>query len=74
MQFDPTTYQLATRLTSAHVLSARPDAPVVPDTPRRRRFDGTRDRVAHRLHSLARWVEPAPRPARQGMIEACAPR
>jgi len=74
MQFDPTTYQLATRLTSAHVLSARPDAPVVPDVPHRRRLDGTRDLLAHGLHTVARWVEPAPRAARQGMIEACAPR
>lgn len=74
MQLDPTTYSLATRLTSAHVLSARPDAPVVPDAPRRRRFEGTRDLLAHGLRSVARWVEPTPRTAGQGMIEACAPR
>lgn len=74
MQLDPTTYSLATRLTAAHVLSARPDAPVVPDVPRRRRFEEARDRLAHGLHSVAHWVEPTPRARRQGMIEACAPR
>jgi hypothetical protein len=52
---------LATRLTAAHLSSARPDAPVVDDQPRRRTTTAARVRTAARLHALARWVEPAPR-------------
>jgi hypothetical protein len=51
---------LATRLTTAHVTSARPGAPIVDDRPRRR-TTAARTRAAARLHALARWVEPAPR-------------
>ncbi|HYF72695.1 MAG TPA: hypothetical protein VD864_07725 [Nocardioides sp.] len=52
---------LATRLTAAHVLSARPDAPVVaPPAPRPARASGLRRLLATELHAVARWVEPRP--------------
>jgi hypothetical protein len=50
-----------------HLDSARPDAPVVPDRPRRRPVRATRLAVAAALHAAARVVEP-PRPRR----EVCA--
>ena len=52
---------LAVRLTEAHLSSALPDAPVVPDRVRTPRAAGLRIRVATELRSVARWVEPAPR-------------
>ena len=62
--FDPTTGYLALGATHAHVLSARPDAPVVAYLPRGSRPERVRtvrSGVAARLHSIAQWVEPAPR-------------
>jgi hypothetical protein len=41
--------------------SALPDAPVVPERPRRRPFLRARHVVASGLHAAARAVEPAPR-------------
>lgn len=61
--FDPTAAQLALRTTRAHLTSAHPGAPVVaaaPITPTPRTY-AVRTRLATRLHSVARWVEPAPR-------------
>lgn len=50
---------LATRLTAAHVLSARPDAPVVPEAaPRPARTAALRAVLATELRTVARWVEP----------------
>lgn len=44
--------------------SALPDAPVVPDVPRRRRRGvAVRVRLAHALHRVAEAVEPPPLPA-----------
>jgi hypothetical protein len=57
---------LATRLTTAQVLSARPDAPVVPDHARPARTTALRSRLATELRAVARWVEPRP-------AEACLP-
>ena len=54
--FDPTTGYLALGATHAHVLSARPDAPVVADLPRGSRPERVRtvrSGVAARLHSIA---------------------
>ena len=52
---------LATRLTAAHVLSARPDAPVVhPAAARPARAHGLRSLLATELRTVARWVEPRP--------------
>ncbi len=69
MTFDPVGAQLAVRATRAAVGSARPDAPVIPDTaPRAPRLATTRARSAAALHTVARWVEPRPRPAK-----ACLP-
>ena len=69
MTFDPMAAGLAVRAAAAHAGSARPDAPVVPDTaPRAPRLAGVRVRSAAALHAAARWVEPRPRPA-----EACQP-
>ena len=52
---------LATRLTAAHVLSARPDAPVVDAaTLRPARGTGVRHLLATELRAVARWVEPRP--------------
>jgi hypothetical protein len=64
MNFDPTAHGLAHRLTSAQVLSARPDAPVVPHRERTRPLVRTRGVLAGGLHRVAGWVEPAPRTAR----------
>lgn len=61
MMFDPLAADLAVRAARATAGSARPDAPVVPDRPRRApRLRGTRTRSAAALHALARWVEPQP--------------
>jgi hypothetical protein len=51
---------LATRLTVAHLTSARPGAPVVPDHPRTRaaRTAALRALVATELRAVARWIEP----------------
>lgn len=60
MTFDPMGANLAVRLTLAHVTSAGPDAPVVPDhATRSTRPAGLRGRLAADLHAVARWVEPA---------------
>ncbi|MBJ7356394.1 hypothetical protein [Nocardioides sp.] len=48
--------------------SALPDAPVVPDRPRRRPLRAGRLALASGLHAAARAVEPAPRRA----PEVCA--
>lgn len=50
---------LATRLTAAHVLSARPDAPVVLERAARpARTTALRTLLATELRAAARWVEP----------------
>ncbi len=41
--------------------SALPDAPVVPERPRRHPLGGARLALAAGLHAVARAVEPAPR-------------
>lgn len=51
---------LATRLTAAQVLSARPDAPVVLDHVRPARTTALRSLLATELRAVARWVEPRP--------------
>lgn len=48
--------------TRAHVLSARPDAPVVPDA--EPRLARSRVRLATALRAAADRLAPAPRPAR----------
>jgi hypothetical protein len=61
MSFDPIAADLAVRAARASAGSARPDAPVLPDTsPRAPRLTGTRLRSAAVLHAVARWVEPSP--------------
>ena len=63
MTYEPTAAHLAVELTRRAVGSARPDAPVVPDAaPRRERVAAARLRFAGNLRTVARWVEPAPRP------------
>jgi hypothetical protein len=65
MMFDPLAADLAVRAARATAGSARPDAPVVPDPePRGPRFAGVRLRSAAALHTVARWLEPRPRPAK----------
>ena len=56
---------LALPATRAYVLSARPDAPVVPD--REPRLADLRDGAARALRRVAGWVEPRPA-TRSGMI------
>jgi hypothetical protein len=52
---------LATRLTTLHVASARPDAPVVTEPARRPAATrAVRARLASELRTVARWVEPRP--------------
>ncbi|MDG4797845.1 hypothetical protein [Micromonospora sp. WMMD1082] len=46
-----------------HVMSARPDAPVRPDAPRRARLAGPRRLTARVLRRLADQIQPAPVPA-----------
>ena len=58
--YDPISARLATDLVRSEVLSARPDAPVVPDD-RRPVLAGSRAGLAAALHALARGVEPAER-------------
>jgi hypothetical protein len=73
MHHDPTVL-LALRATTAHVLSARPDAPVVSDPEPSARLAGLRTATATALHRVAGWVEPRPsrRPVSSaGMIGAC---
>jgi hypothetical protein len=72
MSFDPMSAGLAVRLTHSHVTSARPDAPVVPETPSRARLAGLRARLADDLVAVARWVEPA-EPRRGPSAGACQP-
>lgn len=56
---------LAARLTEAHLSSARPDAPVVADRPRRpASTSALRELLATELRAVARWVEPRPAPTR----------
>ncbi|GAA3412833.1 hypothetical protein [Streptosporangium vulgare] len=56
--FDPTAMILADRATRRHVLSARPDAPVVPERPPRRHAAAVRRVTATALRRLADRVEP----------------
>ncbi|MDH2413022.1 hypothetical protein [Nocardioides sp. CER19] len=68
MSYEPIAAYLAVRLTQQQVLSARPDAPVVPDKPRPRRVRALRTTLAADLHRVAAWLEPAdpcPVPAEQ---------
>jgi len=67
MSYEITAANLAVELTRHAVNSARPDAPVVPDrAPRRVRVATARLKVAGQLRSVARWVEPTPRPTKAG--------
>jgi hypothetical protein len=57
-------YQIPIMPTRTHhdlAHSALPDAPVVPDPPRRRPLTAARHVVASGLHAAARAIEPAPR-------------
>lgn len=57
----PIATQLAVSATMRESRSALPDAPVVPETPRREpRAKRTRTSVAVLLHRAARAVEPSP--------------
>lgn len=53
------TADLAIRLTGLHVESARPDAPVIPERPRRRWRRGWRSVVTVDLQRQGTWLEPA---------------
>lgn len=59
---DPVGYIVGVGLTRDHVRSAMPDAPVVPDRPRRTnrppRTAGLRQGAATALRTVAGWVEP----------------
>jgi hypothetical protein len=61
MSYEPIAAQLAVRLTREQVLSARPDAPVVPDRPRPERLRRVRATLAADLRRAAAWLEPADR-------------
>jgi hypothetical protein len=68
MSYEPIAAYLAVRATQKQVLSARPDAPVVPYQPRPRRVRALRIGLAADLHRVAAWLEPAdtcPVPAEQ---------
>jgi len=68
MTYEPIAANLAVELARRTAGSARPDAPVIPDAePRPRRVAAARLRFAGNLRTVARWVEPAPRPG------ACQP-
>lgn len=69
--FDPTAMILADKATRRHVLSARPDAPVVPERPPRRRGAAIRGLTATALRRLAARVEPCQVEPRR--IETSAP-
>ncbi|MGS2642952.1 hypothetical protein [Streptosporangium sp. LJ11] len=56
--FDPVAMILADKATRRHVLSARPNAPTVPERPRRRRGAAVRRLTAVALRRLADRVEP----------------
>jgi hypothetical protein len=63
----PTTLIMADQATRDHVMSARPDAPTVPDRPpRARRADSMRTAAALVLRRLADRVEPR-------RVETCQP-
>jgi hypothetical protein len=63
----PTTMILADKATRHHLMSARPDAPIVPDRPpRTRRVDPMRKAAALVLRRLADRVEPR-------RVETCQP-
>jgi hypothetical protein len=64
MTYEPIAAHLAVELARRSAGSARPDAPVVPDAPRRARAAAARARVAGSLHAAARWIEPSARPAK----------
>jgi hypothetical protein len=70
MSYDPMSANLAVRLTRAHVTSARPDAPVLPD---RARSTVLRARLAADLHAVARWLEPAEPRRRSHRSATCQP-
>lgn len=57
--------------TRAHLYSARPDAPVVPDA--EPRLARTRTRLASTLRTAADRLAPAPRPARTAAPSRFAP-
>ena len=56
---DPTASILSDRAQRQHVLSARPDAPTVPDRPRRHHGDAVRRATVTALRGLADRLEPA---------------
>ncbi|MEH0981533.1 hypothetical protein [Micromonospora sp. CPCC 205556] len=59
----PTGLTLALDAVNRHVNSARPDAPVRPERPQRRRLAPARLAAAGALRRLADLMEPAPVPA-----------
>ncbi|KXK59105.1 hypothetical protein AWW66_26010 [Micromonospora rosaria] len=59
----PAGFSLALDAMSRHVTSARPDAPVRPDPPRRSLLAGGRTAGAVALRRLADRLEPRPAPA-----------
>ncbi|MFI7575808.1 hypothetical protein [Micromonospora sp. NPDC049497] len=59
----PTGYVVAVDAVLRHVNSARPDAPVRPDRPRRAPLAPTRRVAASALRRLADRIQPAPVPA-----------
>ena len=74
MSFDPMSANLAVRLTRAHVTSARPDAPVVPEPAARApRSTVLRARLAAELHAVARRLEPAEPRRRAHGSATCQP-
>lgn len=58
MHTELATSPLALRATTAHVLGARPDAPVVADHVRPERLRRSRRAAAAALRGVAGWVEP----------------
>jgi hypothetical protein len=59
---DPLVFSLANEISRGNALSARPDAPVIPERPPRRRRvpDSTRRAAAVALRRLADRLEPCP--------------
>ncbi|TCC00385.1 hypothetical protein E0H26_01435 [Micromonospora zingiberis] len=56
----PTGFIFAIDAVTRHVNSARPDAPVRPESPRTARLAGTRRLTADALRRLADQIQPAP--------------
>jgi hypothetical protein len=58
LMFDPTGMILADKATRRHVLSARPDAPVLPEPLTKQRGEGVRRVAVAGLRRLADRLEP----------------